>query len=188
LCGAVNALTQMNNTYIKGGVRRYREIMAGYGFLPEGFLGDFDAIIAADTVAGLREAALRMLKGVESLWRDMDARFGEHPAPTHENLKGTYEELWCNCRNKVLRSARENDPAYLFFAALGAQNYLDEMRDSVCGTPKFDLMRHFDARDPGAFRDAFLESMDQYAAEYRRAGRAVERYATFEELYAAYMA
>lgn len=185
--GAINALTQLNNTYIRQGVRRYREIAAGYAHLPENFLEDHDALIAAKDVPALRKAALRLLKGVEALWRGMDARFGEHPKPSYENLAGTYEELWCNCRNKVLRAAGDKDPAYLFQAALGAQNYLDVMRDAVCGTPKFDLMAHFDAEDPAAFRDAFLAAADIYAAEYEKVGRRIERYETFEELYQSYI-
>lgn len=187
LYGAVNALTQLNNTYLRRGVRRYRETVAGYEFLPRGFLADHDALIAAQTAPALRDAALRLLKGVEALRRDMDARFGAHLSPTFENLAGTYEELWCNCRNKVLNAARENDPAYLFHAALGAQNYLDEMRDAVCGTPKFDLMARFDAENPAAFRDAFLSVVDAYAAQYTKAGRGIERYETFEDLYQSYM-
>jgi hypothetical protein len=187
LYGAVNALTQLNNTYLRFGVRRHRGIVAEYEHLPNGFLADHDALIAAGTASALRVAALRLLKGVETLWRDMDARFGAQLTPTFENLAGTYEELWCNCRNKVLAAARDDDPAYLFHAALGAQNYLDEMRGEVCGTPKFELMARFDAENPAAFRDAFLSAMDDYAAEYAKVGRAVERYETFEELYQSYM-
>lgn len=187
LYDAVNALTQLNNTYIRRGARRYREIVAAYEFLPEGFLRDFDALVAAETVQELRDAALRILKGVEALYGAMDERFGAHLAPTYENLKGTYEELWCNCHGKVLRAAGEGDPAYLFFAALFAQEYLDEMRLAVCGTPRFELMGSFDVKNPGAFRDAFLRATDAYEAEYRKVGRAVERYDTFEELYRAYM-
>lgn len=187
LYNAVNALTQMNNTYIGRGIRRYREIVAGYEFRPEGFLNDFDRIVAANSVPALRDAALSMLRGVDALWRDMDARYCAHLAPTHENLKGTYEEFWCDCRGKVLGAAQSGDSAYLFLAAFCAQSYLDEMHGEVCGVQRFDLMRQFDARDPGAFRDSFLRVMDEYEAEYRKVGRAVERYGTFEELYRAYM-
>ncbi len=187
LYGAINALTQLNNTYLRYGIRRHRETVAAYEHLPDGFLKDHDALIAALTVPELRAASLRLLKGVEALWRVMDAELGVHPAPTYDNLAGTYEELWSNCRNKVIDAALQNDPAYLFHAALSAQSFLDAMHEEACGTPKFDLMAHFDAGNLTAFRDAFLAAMDDYAAEYEKVGRAIARYDTFEELYKTYM-
>jgi hypothetical protein len=117
----------------------------------------------------------------------MRAQFVDSPTPTYENLWGTYEELWCNCRNKVLNSTGSGDASYAFHSALGAQSYLDEMTEMV-GTPRFDLMQHFDIRDLSMFREAFLRAMEDYAKEYEKVGRKIVRYDTFEELYEDYMA
>ncbi|WP_435924166.1 hypothetical protein [Paenibacillus sp. DYY-L-2] len=116
----------------------------------------------------------------------MDQEFGAKPAPTFENLCGTYEELWCNCRNKLIASVELNDKSYAFHAAMGAQHFLDEMTTSI-GTKKFDLMRYFDADHLDLFTDKFLQAMDEYLDEYNKVGRKVERYDSFEQLYDRYM-
>lgn len=108
------------------------------------------------------------------------------PAPTFDNLRGTYEELWCNYRNKILNSVKTNDASYAFLSAFGAQGYLDEMAAEK-GTKKFDLMQYFDASDLSVMKEKFLEMMDEYVDEYGKVGREVERFTTFEQLYDHYI-
>lgn len=182
----INALTNLNNTYIRRGIRRYGEIVRTYQYAP----GDFDALCAAvveaDTVAQAQAAAGNMLRALLALYERVKAGHVEASVPSKERLKGTYEELWCNCRNKVISSTLAGDASYAFHAALGAQAYLDEMT-AIFGTPKFDVMRHFDARNLDAFREAFLGIMEEYRDVYRTLGLAVEQYDSFQALYDAFM-
>ncbi|HML46885.1 MAG TPA: nucleotidyltransferase domain-containing protein, partial [Clostridia bacterium] len=120
------------------------------------------------------------------LYARMWDQFADKPAPTYENLRGTYEELWCNYRNKVLASAASGDASYALHTALGAQNFLDEMAEDR-GTPCFDLLKDFDAENLAPFRDAFFRAMEEYLKEYDRVGRKVEQFETLEELMARYM-
>ena len=186
LYNLVNALVNLNNTCIRQGLKRYFEEIRSYKYLPENFMELYTAVIDAKTVPQMREAALSMLKSVvtlcEAMWSDLVVR----PSPSYDNLRGTYEELWSNHRNKVKCCAAFNDKSFAFLEAVFAQNYLDEMTKDR-GTRKFDLMCHFDPDDLGAFRDAFLRAMDDYLAEYAKVGREVEMYETFEELYEAFM-
>ncbi len=182
----VNAIVSLNNTYIRRGVKRYLEELRAYHYLPEGLEQRYWAVIQARTVGELRDAAQALLAATLALRDAMAREFVPRPTPTHDNLRGTYEELWCNCRNKVLAATAAGDAHYAFHAALGAQGFLDEMTDNL-GTPRFDLMASFDAGNLAPLREAFLRAMEDYRAEYDRVGRTVERYDTFEELYAAYM-
>lgn len=183
---SVNALTNMNNSYIKRGVKRYLEQVLGYPHRPEDYESLYMAVIEAGTIDQARAAARNLLAALMALLEDLRARYVQAPSPTYDSLRGTYEELWCNCRNKVLASVEANDPAYAFHAALGAQSYLDEMAQ-MFGTPRFNLMRHFDVGDLDKFRLAFLDAMDDYAAIYERVGRKIERYDSFEQMYDAFM-
>ncbi len=182
----VNALTSLNNTYIKRGIKRYLEDILAYKYRPDHLEEMYMAIIKAATVDALRKAAFDLLSALVALYEKMRAQFVEAPSPTYENLWGTYEELWSNCRNKVMKSTGSNDLSYAFHVALGAQGYLDEMT-KMFGTPRFDLMQHFDAGDLSKFRDAFGQAVAEYAAVYDKVGRKIERYDSFEKLYDDYM-
>lgn len=186
LYNLINALVNLNNTYIKRGIKRYLEEFATYRYMPDNFEKIYMAVIDAKTIPEIRNAAFEMLKSVVELYDRMYKKFFKNPAPTHDNLLGTYEELWCNCRNKVIASTKANDKSYAFHVALGAQNYLDEMTEDR-GTKKFDLMQYFDADNLSLFKEAFMHTMDEYLEEYKKVGRAVVRYDSSEQLYNDYM-
>jgi hypothetical protein len=186
LYNSINALISLNNTYIKRGIKRYLEELTTLQYVPQSFESIYMAVIEAKTIEEIRKASHELLEAVAGLYDRMYQTFVQKPIPSYENLQGTYEELWCNYRNKVNASVNANDKQYAFHTALGAQAYLDEMTENI-GTKKFDLMQYFDPDDLMPFKDAFLRAMDEYLKEYKKVGRSVVRYDSFDELYERYM-
>ena len=186
LTHTLNAIVSLNNTYIKRGVKRYLEELREYQFLPDSFEKNYISVIDGKTVDELRKNSLALLRSVDVLYHEMYDKFVPKATPSYDNLWGTYEELWCNCRNKVIASSDTNDKNYAFHVALSTQNFLDEMAENK-GTPKFDLMKYFDSDNLPLFKSEFLRIMDEYLAEYEKVGRKVEMFDTFEQLYARYM-
>ena len=182
----LNAVVSLNNTYLRRGVKRYLEELRAYRYLPERFEERYWAVIRSCTVGELREAARALLAATLALRDAMVRELVPQPVPTQDTLRGTYEELWCNYRNKMLAATAAGDAHYAFHAALGAQGFLDEMTADL-GTPRFDLMAAFDAGNLAPLRETFLRAMEDYRAEYDRVGRTVERYDTLEELEAAFL-
>ena len=166
LYNLINSLVSLNNTYFKRGIKRYLEELATLPYLPDDFEKTYMAVITAGTVPEMRKASYEMLKSVVGLSDRMYETFVRRPVPTCDSLRGTYEELWCNYRNKVIASIESNDTSYAFHVALGAQAFLDEMADNI-GTRRFDLMRYFDAGNLPSFQKEFLHVMDEYLEESR---------------------
>ncbi|OPJ63788.1 hypothetical protein [Clostridium oryzae] len=160
--------------------------MATFKYIPDKFEIKYMKVINAKTIPETRIALHEMLKSVINLYDEMYANLVKQPVPTYDNLRGTYEELWCNYRNKVIVSAEAKDKSYVYHAALGAQGFLDEMT-KYRGTKKFDLMQYFNADDLTSFKEDFLRVMDKYLEEYHKVGRKVERYGSIEQLYNHYM-
>ncbi|MCL6658418.1 MULTISPECIES: nucleotidyltransferase domain-containing protein [Paenibacillus] len=186
LYNLVNALVSMNNTCIKRGIKRYLEEIRSFRYVPDNLESLYMSIIEAHTIEDIRITSFNMLNSVTRLHNTMCDNFIVKPAPTFDNLRGTYEELWCNYRNKILKSVATNDPSYVFLSAFGAHGYLDEMAMEK-GTKKFDLMQYFDASNLPVMKEKLLEVMDDYLEEYDKVGRKVEHFTTFEQLYTHYM-
>ncbi|KAA8745617.1 nucleotidyltransferase domain-containing protein [Paenibacillus sp. UASWS1643] len=186
LYNLVNALVSMNNTCFKRGIKRYLEEIRSFRYVPDDLETLYTSIIEAHTIEDIRITSFNMLNSVTRLHSTMCDNFIVKPIPTFDNLGGTYEELWCNYRNKILNSVTTNDASYVFLSAFGAHEYLDEMATEK-GTKKYDLMQYFDASNLPVMKEKFLEVMDEYLEEYDRVGRKVERFTTFEQLYAHYM-
>lgn len=186
LYNLINAIVNLNNTYFKRGIKRYLEQMATFEYLPDEFEKKYMAVVDAKTIDEIRQASYDMLKSVVTLAEEMYVNLVEQPVPTYNNLCGTYEELWCNYRNKVIASTESKDKSYAYHTALGAQGFLNEMT-IYRGTKKFDLMKYFDSEDLTLFKEAFFRVMDEYLEEYNKVGRKVERYDSIEQLYNNYM-
>ena len=130
LYNLVNALTNLNNTYFKRGVKRYLEEISKYQYLSDSFILKYMNVINSKTIEEIRNASHDLLKSMVGLYETMHKNFMEQPMPAYDNLKGTYEELWCNCRNKVFKSIEAGDKSYAYHVAMGAQNYLNEMTET----------------------------------------------------------
>lgn len=181
-----NGIVALNNTYMKGGFKRHLKDLMAYDYLPEQLDQLYMEIIEAKTVGLIRSHSLSFLKSFTQLYEEMKRAQMIEKMPTFENLKGTYEELWSNYRNKIIKSTSENDKYCAFDAASNAQNFFDSMTDYV-GTPQFNLMKHFDADHLDAFRETFLEMMEEYRQEYDKVGRQVRQFDSFDELYQQFM-
>lgn len=186
LYNLINATVNLNNTYFKRGVKRYLEQLATFQYIPDGFEKKYMAVVCAKTIHEIRNASYEMLKCIIALYDEMYEKLVRKPVPTYDNLCGTYEELWCNYRNKVIASTEAKDKSYVYHVALGAQAFLDEMTQHR-GTKKFDLMKYFDVDDLTSFKEAFFSVMDEYLEEYNQVGRKVERYDSIEQLYNHFM-
>lgn len=182
----INAITNLNNTYFKRGVKRYLEEMATYSYMPDNFEKLYFSVIEAKTIEEIRSSSYEMLQSVIRLYNKMFADLVTQPVPTTDNLNGTYEEMWCNNRNKVITSVKTKDKSYVYQVALGAQEYLEEMTVTR-GTKRFDIMQYFDPDHLDLFEKEYLRVMDEYLEEYNKVGKKVVRYESFERLYDNYM-
>ncbi|QQZ64366.1 nucleotidyltransferase domain-containing protein [Paenibacillus sonchi] len=181
-----NAINCLNNTFFQQGIKRYLEELRPLKYLPHHFEQTYLDLVNARSVEELRSMAFRLLKNTTVLYDQMQAELVEPPVPTYDNLKGTYEEMWSNQRNKIIASTQAKDKSYAFLTALSAQDFLDEMLVSR-GTAKFDVMKHFSADALETFQERFMEIMDEYLDEYKKVGREVARYESIEELTKSFM-
>ncbi|CAH1220772.1 hypothetical protein PAECIP111892_04916 [Paenibacillus auburnensis] len=179
-------IMNINNVCIVKGLQKLFEELLKLQYLPLDFENNYISLIEAKSINEIQSAAFVLLKSVVNLYSKIREELIAKPTPTFENLRGTYEELWCNYRNKTLRSTSLNDKSYTFLIARGAQNYLDEMTETR-GTRKIDIMQYYDADNLEQYKGEFLKAMDEYLYEYEKVGRNVEKYDTFEELYKAFM-
>jgi len=182
----IEAITHINNTYIKRGIKRIFKGILEYEYIPENFEEIYLSIIDAVSVEEIKETTTELLKNTIKLFGFATEKFFSKPKATYDNLKGTYEELWSNYMNKVIDSIDSGNKSYAYNVAMDAQNFLNEMSMEF-GTQNIDIARDFNSSDLHRFKDAFLKATDNYLNEYKKVGRTVERFDSFEDLYDKYM-
>jgi len=182
----INTLVNINNTYIKRGTIHYLEELKTYQHIPVNFESMYLTVIDSKSIDEIRENSHVIIADMAKFLKEMQKDYIKQPKVTFDSLNGVYEELWCNCRNKLIRSASMKNSNYAIHVARGAQNFLDELHHDI-GTPKYNLMEVFDAHNMTPLKNKFLEIMEDFREAYDNTGRKILHYNNFNELYSDYM-
>ncbi len=170
-----NAVCCMNHSYFRRGVKRQLEEMLAMEQVPDHFKEYFDGVMHARTVAEIKEATKRLLQSVNSLYDTISSELLDIAVPAKDDLRGTYEEIWSNWKNKIHYAAKHGDVLLAFATGVSCQDFYNEMQKEH-GTAFIDLMEHFQADALDTFANAFEEAMELYRQEYEKLGMRVLEY------------
>jgi predicted nucleotidyltransferase len=160
-----NTVCFLNHSYFKLGVKHQLEEILAMKRVPKRFEEYFNSVMFAETVPATKETTAKLIKTVKELFDEITVETLEKPIPTKDNLRGTYEEVWSNWKNKIQYAAEHRDVLLAFSAGVSCQNFYDMMHRER-GTVSINLMKHFNAKDLVSFAAAFEEAMELYKNEY----------------------
>ena len=157
----------LNHNYYRLGVKHLlREVLA-MRRVPENFMDGFNGVVSATSLPPLKEAATKLIGSVKELFDEIQEETRKNVKPTSDALKGTYEEIWSNWRNKIRYAAEHNDVFFALSAGVSCQEFYDEMH-AEHGTVAIHLMQHFQPHDLHSFAHTFEQAMRLYRQEYER--------------------
>lgn len=162
-----NTVCFLNHNYFKLGVKHQLEEMLAMKHVPKRFEEYFNDVMYAASVIAIKETAAKLIKTVKKIYDEIEEETLEKAVPTKDNLKGTYEEIWSNWKNKMQYAAVHKDLLLAFSSGVSCQGFYDEMHKER-GTAPINLMKHFQAKNLDSFVDAFEEAMQLYKEEYDR--------------------
>lgn len=170
-----NAVMLHHGRYFKKGTKcTFEELnLLNLPFNLEAMIMD---VIRADTVESIRERLKELLfLTSEYLQTPKKKQF-----PSAENLRGTYEEMYSNWKNKMSEAADRNDVYSSFMNLLSLQCMLHEIAEDVA-VEDFEIMDLF---DPNRLREnagAFDRALRSYLAAYEKVGISPRHYGNAEE-------
>ena len=89
--------------------------------------------------------------------------------PSAENLRGTYEEMYSNWKNKMTEAAGGDDVYSSFMNLLSLQWMFYEIAECIA-VDGFEIMDKFNAKNLEENVDVFNQALNKYLAEYEKAG------------------
>jgi predicted nucleotidyltransferase len=175
-----NTLYMLNKEYIRHGIQGIPREICAMKILPEGFQQLYFALITADNLPDLRRTAGELLKSMDALLE----KTGESLSPKREispdALRGTYEEVFSNWKNKMHRAASTSDAYLSLMTAASCQNLYDELAGEY-PIKRFDLFREFEAGNLDGAARRFDREMGRLEELYHEVGLPVCRYDSLEE-------
>lgn len=189
---ALDAVMLRNGRYFKRGVKRTFEELEGLP-LPLNFRENIERMVRADHAEDLYDVTRRFTENLADYAgvaydphpeaeppAANSAQPAEKPAPTPDDLRGTYEEMYSNWRNKMYEAAARGD-AFSSFMNLASLYYmLQDIADSV-RLPDYAVMDQYDPTDLAANARLFDEVLERYGEEYAKLGLQVRRFRNAQE-------
>lgn len=180
-----NALCFLNKTYFKLGTKRRYEELNALKIKPEGVSLLIDRAIKSSGEK-LQENAVKLVKAVRQCV-EANLPASEKDAPSADLLRGTYEEMFSNWRNKMYVAAQQ-DNAYLSFSSLVSLQLMLADIASDCAISNINVLDGFNGSDTAADAVSFEQTLEKYLAEYAKVGLTPVRYADTEGFLADYLA
>ena len=181
----------LNRCYIKRGTKRVPEEIAEMAKLPSKFLDTYNIICDGDNLTYLKA-------GASSFMMDMDELLGEFGIEADDvnivetkeedkqvisadNIRGTYEEIYSNWKNKMYHAIEINSKYLSFRTMASCQEFYDEMAE-IFDIPRIELLVRYNPNDLRENARAFDEAMEVWKKLYDEVGLDVQYYENLNDL------
>lgn len=160
----LDAMMLHHGQYFRLGVKRTFEELSPLS-LPFDLEAMVLSVIRGETAEDIRTGLTALMRCVRDHLNDPMPK----EQPSEANLKGTYEEMFSNWRNKMGEAAQRGDLYSSFMNLVSFQFMLDEIAGGA-DIPDLDAMAKFDPLDLLKNAEAFDAILAQYREEYRKIG------------------
>ena len=158
-----NAVMLYNGQYFRKGTKRALDELKQLK-LPFDLETGILAVIRAETVEKIRERLTELFVLTEEYLQVPKKK----KLPSAENLRGTYEEMYSNWKNKMVEAAGRNDAYSSFMNLLSLQYMLHEIAECIA-VDDIEIMDKFNPQKPEENVDVFDQALNQYLVEYEKA-------------------
>ncbi len=159
-----NAVMLHNGRYFRKGTKRALDELKQLGlpFDPEARIL---AVIQAETVEEIRAELTEVFILTDEYLQVPKKK----ELPSAENLRGTYEEMYSNWKNKMAEAAGRDDVYSTFMNLLSLQWMFYEITESIA-VDGFEIMDKFNPKNLEENVGVFDQALNKYLAEYEKAG------------------
>ena len=192
----------MNKSYVKRGTKRVPEEICSMDLLPDGFKDIYSDITNCKSIEEVKDKSNRLMNTIKEflnsngidtviekslLIKKQVVEEVEKREITSDNLKGTYEEIYSNWKNKMYHAVSINSRYLSFVTMCSCQDFYDEMFKNF-QIPKIELIDYYNPDDLVKNVEKFDSCMEKWLELYTQVGLDVNFYADTKELEGMYSA
>ncbi len=183
-----NAVAMLNKQYFHYGTKRAYEELEAMKCRPEKLCDLIENVISSASVKLVKEQLSLLVKEVTDSFRKRKETVTIRRKPvTAEALRGTYEEMYSNWRNKMYVAAETGNRHLAFMSMLSLHAMLSEIGNEV-DIDRYDVFNGYDSNNLQKTAKAYDDLMDEYLQMYQKAGIQEKRYADVDAFVMDYQA
>ncbi len=184
---AENAVAMLNKQYFHYGTKRTYEELNAMKNRPEKLVEIIEGIISADSVKGAKEQLTLLLKEMKALFKKVYETVSlQKKSVKSDVLKGTYEEMYSNWRNKMYYAAKTNNRHLAFMSLVGLNAMLSEL-SGECDIGNYNVWLGYDSQNLQKTAEATDKVIGGYLKEYEKADLKVKHYSDIDAFAADYL-
>lgn len=171
-----NAIAMLNKKYFHYGTKRTYEELEAMEKRPSKLCEMIERVLSADSAERVKNYLTTLMQETIAIFKRAEetVRVPKEPA-TADSLRGTYEEMFSNWRNKMYVAAETNDRHLAFMSMVSLNAMISEVGDEaeIAG---YDVLGGYDAQNLKRTAQAYDDTIKGYLEEYRKVGLQVRRY------------
>jgi effector-binding domain-containing protein len=180
------AIYMYNKAYIKRGIKRIPEEISMMKCLPIGFDKLYWKLTKVESVEVAKEISTMLMKAVKEFAKEMKDKVISKKEISEDAIKGTYEEIYSNWKNKMYHAADKSDTYLSLMTAASCQQFYDQMY-SQYNIDSIDLMKNITADNLTLSAKAFDNAMEEYKKNYDRLRTEIKCYKDLNEFERKYL-
>jgi len=180
------AIYMYNKAYIKRGIKRIPEEISTMEYLPIGFNELYWKLIKAGSVKEIKEISTMLMKAIKKFAKQMKDKIISKKKISEADIKGTYEEISSNWKNKMYHAADTEDTYLSLMTAASCQDFYDEMY-SKYNIDGIDIMKNIKAENLTQSAEIFDNAMEEYKKNYDRLNIEIKCYKDLDEFERKYL-
>lgn len=182
-----NAIAMLNKTYFRYGTKRVFEELEAMAHCPKNLRQLTDAVLSSTGNPVLKQNLTALMAEVIRVFEDVKSTLSSpSKQPTADSLRGTYEEMYSNWKNKM-HVAAELNSKHLAFMSMASMNAM--LSDIAAGVDigRYDIMRHFDPNDLPRCAQGYDTVLQEYLNEYKKVHLQPRHYPDIDAFVADYL-
>lgn len=175
-----NAVMLHNGRYFRKGTKRALDELKQLG-LPFNLETGILAVIQAETVEKIRAELTKIFVLTDGYLQVPKKK----ELPSAENLRGTYEEMYSNWKNKMAEAADRDDVYSSFMNLLSLQWMFYEIAECIA-VDGFEIMDKFSPKSLEENVGVFDQALNKHLAEYGKVGIRPKHFESMTEFIESY--
>lgn len=182
-----NAIAMLNKKYFHYGTKRAYEELELMEKKPDKLCEMIEGVLSGNSCEQIKKSLTLLIQETMRVFKKTDAALLVHKKPvTADSIRGTYEEMFSNWRNKMYAASDKDNRHLAFMSMISLNAMISELGDET-EIDGYDVFAGYDPHNLRQTAQAFDDLTNEYLKEYRKVNLQAERYRDIDAFITQYL-
>lgn len=182
-----NAIAMLNKKYFHYGTKRIYEELELMENKPYKLCEMIEGVLSGNSPEEIKKSLTMLIRETMRVFKKVETTISASKEPVvADSIRGTYEEMFSNWRNKMYAAADEDNRHLAFMSMSSLQAMISDLGDEM-EIGSYDVCAGYAPQNLRKTAQAFDDIIKEYLKEYQKVNLQVERYPDIDAFIAHYL-